>query len=347
MAYKIGIRILGLLAVVVLCDLIYRFTFYVPDLTEKSPEIVQIRKTQDTTDVYYFGESSNVTFAETDTLQETISQLTAWFFPGLKFTNINKYATHGGIYRVWLQQLRGGTGRPKAVVITLNLRSFDATWIHSKLETQLQQSLVLAKPFPPIINRFLLSLQAFDNKTDAQREEDMLREWKTKRLVFPYPFKYATIAEWDHGMSQGGFLKADKTWDLPKIELACHYIKSYAFNIDSLNPRIKDFDAIKDWCDGKGIKLYLNLMAENVQYADSLVGRELVYLMRMNRDYLVKRYHNNGCTVVDNLESVKGKDFIDQNWTTEHYNIYGRKVIAANLARALSRQFPQQYKPAF
>jgi hypothetical protein len=134
---------------------------------------------------------------------------------------------------------------------------------------------------------------------------------------------------------------------MEKIQLACHFIKAYAFNLDESNARIKDFDAIKEWCSKNNVKLDLNLMAENTEYADSLVGKELVFLMRENRDYLVKRYNGRNCVVVDNLEAVRGKDFIDQNWTTEHYVLRGRMKIAKNLADSIRSQFNEYYKNAY
>lgn len=88
-------------------------------------------------------------------------------------------------------------------------------------------------------------------------------------------------------------------------------------------------------------------MAENSEYADSLVGKELVFLMSQNRDYLVKRYTKGNCVVVDNLGLVSGRDFIDQNWTTEHYNYKGRMAIAKNLAEHLKDQFKTEYKLAY
>jgi hypothetical protein len=346
MARKILLKCSLLLLVLVMLNWVYRLTFYEEDLREKSAEILDIRNTLHETDIYYFGESSNVTYAESDSVKESISALTARFFPGLRLTNINKYATHAGIYRSWLEAIDAKPGRPAALVVTLNLRSFDAAWIHSKLETQLRESLVMSGPWPAIVNRFLLSLQAFDNKTEQQREQDVLREWRTVELKFPFPFPYKTVAEWDYAMAQGTYLKSDGSWDMEKIALACHFIKGYAFNLSGENPRVKDFDAIAEWCRVNDVRLYLNLMAENVQYADSLVGKELVFLMRQNRDYLVNRYHKGNCRVVDNLESVKGKDFIDQNWTTEHYNYFGRATIAARLADSLRRDFGKWYKQA-
>ena len=328
-------------------NFVYTYSFFKKDLAKECKEALEIRETQEFTDVYYFGESSNLTYTPEDSIKNTISELTSLFFPSLKINDISKYATHAGIYKYWLREINLKKSKPKAIVVTLNLRSFDAAWIHSKLETQLQESLVLARPYPNLVNRFLLSLQAFDNKTESQREQEMLEEWHTKQLIFPEKFKYKTVAEWDYAMAQGTYLKPDGSWDSEKIILACHYIKSYAFNLDETNPRIKDFDQIADWCAKNKISLYLNLMAENIEYADSLVGKELVFLMRQNRDYLIKRYTKETCKVVDNLELVHGKNYIDQNWTTEHYDYKGRMRIAKNLAEKLQNQFRNEYKSAY
>jgi hypothetical protein len=344
---KIVIKLAALALVITGLDLVYNVTFYKKDLNEKSKEILDLENSLPQTDIYYFGESSNVTYAPGDSIKNTISEITNFFYPGLKITNINKYATHSGIYKYWLSRMNSSSRKPKAVILTLNLRSFDATWINSKLETQLQESIVLTRPYPNIINRFFLSLQAFDNRSEKQRELEVIEEWKRTQLHFPFGFKYKTVHEWDDGMANGGHLKPDGTWDMDKIILSCHYIKSYAFNLDENNPRVKDFDAIYDWCSKNKISLYLNLMAENIEFADSLVGKELVFLMRQNRDFLVQRYSKPNCKVVDNLELVSGKDFIDKNWTSEHYDDKGRMRIAKNLALAMKEQFKNNYKEAY
>lgn len=344
---KIAIKIVFLLLILTGLNYIYDATLFKTDLEEKCEQVVEIRNSQNKTDIFYFAESSNFNSRETDSIKNSISEITNLFFPNLKITAINKPASHAGIFKQWLTQINLGVEKPKAIVVTLNLRSFDAAWIHSRLETPLQESMVLTKPFPNIVNRFLLSLQAFDNKTEKQRDMDMLLDWETKQLKFPFDFKYKTVRQWDNAMSQGSYLKPDGSWDDAKITLACHYVKGYAFNINDDNPRVKDFDEIASWCNKNKINLYLNLLAENVEYADSLVGKELVFLMRENRDYLVKRYSKNNCVVVDNLEKVPGIEFTDQNWTTEHYGYRGRMIVAKNLANALKKQFENKYKKAY
>jgi hypothetical protein len=347
MKKKIGIRFLVLLLLLTGLNFIYTVTLFPEDLLKKCEEVVTMKEQQPVTDIFYFAESSNLSAQANDSIDLSISQMTNLFYPNLKIHAVNKPATHAGIYKEWIKQLDADHHKPKALVVTLNLRSFDAAWIHSRLETPLQESVALLRPFPPLMNRFLLSLNAFDDKTEQQREQLMLEEWKTVQLEFPFPFKYKTVREWDDAMAQGGYYKKDGSLDEEKIILAAHYIKGYAFNIKADNPRVKDFDCIVDWCSKNEIPLYLNLMAENVEYADSLVGKELVFLMRNNRDYLLNRYHKNNCMVIDNLELVPGKEFTDQNWTTEHYSYRGRMAIAKNLAEELKKQFIDDYVKAY
>lgn len=347
MIKKIVIRFLLLLLIFSVLNFIYSATLFDDDMKKVNEQIVEMQQAQETTDVFYFAESSNASAQETDSIKLSISEITNLFFPSLKITAINKPAAHASMFKCWLKQIDLKKKIPRAIVVTLNMRTFDAACRNAPLENKLQIPLILTYPFPKLANRFMLSLQGFYTKTEKQREQDVFDEWRTTKLKFPFEFKYKTTMEWNDAMSKGGYLNADGSWDMKKIELACHYIKGYAFNIDEENPRIKDFDEMVEWCEKQKIPLYLNLLAENVQYADSLVGKELVFLMRANRDYLVKRYHKNNCKVIDNLECVSGQEYTEQNWTTEHYSYRGRMIIAKNLADTLKVQFNNEYKKIY
>ncbi|MDP1802809.1 MAG: hypothetical protein Q8L81_15720 [Bacteroidota bacterium] len=344
---KIVIKISTLILILIGLNFVYNFTLYKKDLYEKSEQFIEIKNEQATTDIFYFAESSNFNVRENDSIMNSISEITNFFFPSLKLTAINKPAAHAGIFKAWLKSIDVKKNKAKAVIITLNMRSFDAAWRHSVLETQLQESVVLVQPYPNLVNRFLLSLQAFDNKTDEQRNKEMLDDWENVKLEFPFDFKYKTVREWDVSFGQYGWDLPDGSPEKNKILLTCHYVKAYAFNLNEKNPRIKDFDEIAEWCNKNNINLYLNLLAENIEYADSLVGKELVFLMKQNRDYLVKRYNKGNCKVIDNLELVNGLEFTDQTWTTEHYGYRGRMIIARNVANTLKDQFSKEYIKAY
>ncbi len=347
MVKKIGIKIIGLIVALVTLNFVYTYTVFPYDLEEICIQVAEMKERQPRTDILYFAESSDYNSRPDDSIQNRISEITNFFFPKLKITTVTKPGAHGEIYKHWLTQVETKYHKPKAIVVTLNLRSFGAAWRNSDLETAMQESIQLLKPYPNLMNRFFLSLNAFDDKTVPEREQIMLEEWKTKKLYFTNEFKYNTVRLWDDAMAKGAFLKPGEVWEEKKIGLSAHYIKGYAFNLDASNPRVKDFDFISQWCHKNGIRLYLNLMAENIQYADSLVGKELVFLMKNNRDYLVKRYTRNDCVVIDNLELLDGKEFSDQNWTTEHYGYKGRMLVARNVANKLKEQFSNYYKKAY
>lgn len=221
------------------------------------------------------------------------------------------------------------------------MRSFNADWINSELETALMQQNVMLQPYPPLLRRFLLAFKAYDNKRYEERVRIMVESWKKEKLKFPYPAKYETTYEWDKALANGSYLLPDGSWDMKKIELATSFVKAYAFSIDTNNnPRIKDFDKICEYARERGWKLVFNLLAENFQKARELAGDDLVFLMKQNRDLLVERYRNKGVIVVDNLEQVADQDFIDKTFPTEHYVARGRIQIAYNVAKALHKSDP-------
>jgi hypothetical protein len=340
---KIGVRIVLLLAIVLLLNIVYKRTFWKDDLDKHADMLWELLHQQHTCDMLYFGESSDFHTDSLDVSKKSISHFASDHFPSLKLGAVSRPAVHAGVYSDVVKHL-SPNAKVKTVIFTLNMRSFDATWINSALESYVLKTRIMYKQYPPVINRFLFSLNAFENKTEKEREQDMLDQWQRDQLKFPYPFKYKNVREWDKAMANGGHLNPDGSWNIPKIDLACHYIKAYAFQVDTLtNPRLKDFDEIVSTCKGKNLNIVFNLMAENVAYADSLVGKDLIYLMRQNRDLLVKRYTQKGVLVIDNLEAVEGKDFVDQNWTTEHYKEKGRRIVARNLAEGLKRIYPKEY----
>ncbi|HSH66562.1 MAG TPA: DUF4843 domain-containing protein [Bacteroidia bacterium] len=343
----VGIKFLMLIGLLIGLNYLYKFTFYEKDLQEHSEIINLVREVVDNkAEIVYVGESSNNTAGKYDLDKRKISDFLADFFPGKKVGDLTKPAAHAGIFYELLRNIPEDAP-VETIVMTMNLRSFDANWIFSNLETPLQKSIVLLKNYPPLYNRFLLSFKQYDIKTDLEREAQFKEKWKQDTLVFPFPFKYVNVVDWDSSRAIQGVYNMDGTYNQQMTELACHYIKAYAFQIDTLtNPRIKDFDKIVQLAKKRNWNLLFNLLAENTQQADSLVGKELIYLIRQNEKLLVNRYSKNNVYVVDNLDSVASRDFLDKNWTTEHYAENGRKKIALNVAHYLKKFYPDQFVEA-
>ncbi|MFW5803873.1 MAG: hypothetical protein ACOCWG_01425 [bacterium] len=334
---KILIRILIITSMMIFFNFIYEKYFQENDIQEHSSIINLVRQVQDSSKIIYLGESSNFTSHPGDTNKQSISQMIADYFPGISLGTINKGALHSQNYLVLLENLPVNSP-VKTIIVTMNLRSFGADWIYSDLETYLQKSMVLLKYNPPLFARFILSFKAYEIKTNKERDKQKRHKWDVEELIFPYPFPYKNVNKWDKGMFDKGIQKEDGSKDWEQTALACHYIKSYAFQIDTnSNPRIKDFDNIMKLAKKRGWNVIFNLMAENMEKARELIGNDLLYLMNSNRDILVDRYTKMGAIVVDNLYDVPNEEFIDQDWTTEHYAQHGRKIIAKNVADSLKK----------
>lgn len=345
MIKKIALKIGLLVMVLVGINIIYINFFFENDLQEHSPIINDIRLIPSDADIIYLGESSNASTKETDTDKRAISQLIGSHFPNLKVYDITKNASHSGIYKYFLENVAESEKR-QTVIVTLNLRSFNSQWINSNLETPLQKSNVLLKPHPPIINRFLLSFKAYEVKTDKEWRLKMKNKWRNDIFDFPYEFSHPGVIEWDQATAKIQMKNDLGEVDFAVTELACHYVKAYGFQIDTLtNPRIKDFNDIVDLAKKRNWNLVFNLLAENTEKADKLLGKDLTFMMNSNADILMKYYERKGVLVVNNLNEVRDEQFIDQNWTTEHYDQYGRITIANNVAKEIQRYYRDEYTP--
>jgi len=324
---------------------VYTKWFFEKDLLEHS-DIIELPRqvVADSCQVVYLGESSNNTYGYAESDHRKISAMVSAYFPKVRVGDMTKSASHAQTYYNMLKQVPKDAS-VETVIVTMNLRSFDAGWIYSRLETALRKQIVLLQDYPPLMNRFLLAFKAYPIRSEEEWDAIARKHWKKDPLDFPYDFEWNNTHQWDSAMAWGGWHGFDGQRDQQLTELACHYIKSYAFQIRDDNPRIKDFDAIVDLCRERGWHLIFNLMAENVDKANELVGKDLLFLMKQNRDYLMQRYDTQeDVTVVNNLDMVRDVNFIDQDWTTEHYYGEGRHIIAHQVAQALRQYYPNEYQ---
>jgi hypothetical protein len=335
-----GICFLALLSgLLVLTNAIYVRWFFRQDIIEAdATQLFRLDSLEDISDVLYFGESSNATYSPHDTCPLAISEILQRECPQVKIGTMDHGAYHAKLYLDLIKNITPGS-RVKTIIVTMNLRSFGTVWINSALETPLMKTDVMYKKYPPIIRRLMLAFGAFDNTSPEDRNEIMLKHFKDDKLPVIPGFRFTNIKDWDRDRCyspQDTF--PDGKLNGPQKDIACQYIKVHGFLIDTLtNPRIRDFDEIVKVASEKHLNLVFNLMAENMDYADSLVGYPLPQLMEANRKLLVKRYNRNGVIVVDNIHLVDGNNFLEPYVVTEHYNQVGRIAIAKNVAKTAAK----------
>jgi len=317
-----------------LLNLLYRKTAWIPFLDAEAEQYLQVRKIGKC-DVIYVSESSNFPPANiSERESRKISQFVSDYYPGLLFEAINKPASHAGIYRRLLD-IMPDDNEVQTVVVTMNLRSFGPSWINSELETPLNKANTMYNNLPPLFDRFLVSLNAYDDASPVKRQEALMAEWHRNTLPLSEPKNSVT-----------GWCAVEKwgDWRSPKRQLADQFIKQYAFVIDAKNPRVKDFDALAAMAKERGWNMVFNILAENVEKADSLAGPELVGIMENNVHWLETRYSAQGITVLNNLEALGSSHFTDKDFPTEHYDEQGRKTIARNVALCIRTFHRSQFR---
>lgn len=340
---KILFRIGLLIVVLFVSNIIYIRFFYESDLQKYSKIINLVRDVPLNADIVYIGESSNITMRQDDLDKRKISTMISDYYPGLKIYDITKPAAHAGIYYQLLRNIPLKS-KVKTIIVTLNLRSFNADWIYSGLETPLQKSIVLIKPYPPLYNRFLLSFKDYDIRTESENNALKNKMYKSDSFHNHASLPYKNVLEWKENKAKDAFYNKDGSINQELTNLSLSYIIAYAFQIDTLtNPRISDFNKIVRLGRRRGWNIVFNLLAENMQRAKELVGDELISFMDENRNLLIDYYNRKNVMVVDNLFGVENEQFIDQNWTTEHYAQKGRRFIARNVADSLKTFYKQDF----
>ena len=178
--------------------------------------------------------------------------------------------------------------------------------------------------------------KAYPHWTEEERDKLVLNHLKKQEFNIP-DFPYHNASEWDHAIGKSGMLFNGTYPSTDTVILTCHHIKHFAYQLDENNPRIKDFDNIAKLCQKRNWQLILNIVADNMDQIEALVGPELSWLMNQNAQYIIERYEAQGAIVVNNLNEVRDEDFFERDFPTEHYTQNGRLTIARNVAEAISK----------
>lgn len=334
----ITIRLLIAVALFFVLNELYFYTFWKSDVNKHADTLENLWVVPSNSDAIYFGESSNFHITERDTFKHRISYILDDLLPEHKLATVDNAGLHLGTYLALMQNIPSQLSL-KYIVITLNMRSFDATWRYSEFETNLSKLERLIAPGPKLWNKFLVSLNHYDNKSNAERLIQVQNAWKSEYFTIP-DIPYHNVADWDKAIAWGEWTGAKKNMNTDTISLAAHHVKNFAFDINlKTNERIKDLEEIINLSQKKGWVVYFNVLAENVSQTKELIGPGLVSLMKQNVTKLKKQYETEDVIFIDNLEILPDSCFVDRNWPTEHYNYTGKQIVAKRIAQKIKERF--------
>ena len=333
-----SMRVLLVGLLIILANFLYRITFYKKDIAKHGDILENLWVVPPDTEAIYFGESSNFHESPRDTMKFRISGMIDTLVPKLKIYHVDNSGLHAGTYLAVMKNIPADS-KVNTFIITMNLRSFGAGWRYAGngAENYLAKTERMLSPTLPIINRFMVSLKAYDYKSDREREKQVQHAWKKDSFDIPN-FNYHTTHAWDSAMAWGTWLESNPNLTKENIPLAAQYIKNFSFVIDTnTNERIHDFDAIMELANKKNYTIYFNILGENVDEAEQLAGSELIYLIEKNTKFLIGRYSKKGAIVVNNLHAIPDSCFVDRDFPTEHYNFVGKQIIAKRVAEQINR----------
>tara|TARA_B110000285_G_scaffold155897_1_gene173979 strand:+ start:316 stop:1326 length:1011 start_codon:yes stop_codon:yes gene_type:complete len=330
---KIVVRFFVLAVMLVAMNFIYILFFLESDLQAHSPIINSLRAIPKETTVLYFGESSNTSYSELDKNKKSISQMLDNLLPNETVSDITKSAAHAGIYKVLMENV-SETNNIHTVVVTMNLRSFNADWVYSDLEAPLQKEILLLQKRPALYNRFLLSFKGYHPMNDRKRFEK-INAWQgsISLKVTGLP-TFNNIESWKQKIKDNW--KGD---DLEQRQLALNYTNTFGFNINfKKHPRIIDFNEIISISKKRNWNLVFHILPENMETMEALVGNSLPKIVQENSTKLAEYFSQKGVTVVNGVSLNKGEEFSDKAYPTEHYAEKGRMVVAQKIKECFSQR---------
>lgn len=323
---KIGVRILAISLLFAGANWIYNKFFFINFLQDHGTLLYYQENALDADYLYYSASSDFSYDPKTDTNKDRISKIIDEN-TSFKLKHVTEAAHHAGIFAPAIGRLK--ENEVKGIVVVMNYRSFSPEWLESFNENSLLQSKVLYEDRPNLVNRVLISLNAYDQVSDKEREENFLAMFKNWKLPLEAPKN--TIESWCQVEKYGD-------WRNPKRQLADHIIKNYAFDLHQNSPRMSDFDQIAVLASEKKLNLIFVIIPENTELSDSLLGKDIISIMNKNRSFLTNRYHkpHENQYVLDIMDILEDDNFIDRLYPTEHYNFEGRKKVAVEIANYLN-----------
>ena len=341
------IRVSFGLAIFLLANYCYKALFWVDDTNEFNPTLDNLFVNEPTADILYFGESSNFHLEHPKTKKVRISDYIDSFLTQHEVNPVDNAGLEASNYLYIMKNLPEQT-QVKALVVTMNLRSFGYTWILDGNYNYHRRANEFAELRPPLINRFFVALKAYDHIPESERVALLTKHKNQDPIHWPFSLSYHTLSEWNHSLQNRDWTGHSTYSKQEALSMASHYVKNFAFSLNTEeNPRINDFDQIVMFASQRNIPLVFHLLSENIEQAEKMVGEEMSWLLRQNAQTLVNRYHDGkNVWVVNNLETVPDAMFVDRHFPIEHYSNLGKKMCAQNIVDTL-RGIPSLFEIEF
>mgnify|MGYP001588958618 FL=1 len=331
-AFKnLGLRLAFGVALFFLLNGLYSAYFFKSDVEKYAPIRPEIIENFKNGDIVYMGESSNTSFNPwTDTMSESIGDFLQLYLPNKKVSQISHESFHLGLFKDMLQLWKPGK-EEQTIVITLNMRTFGPSAIYSGTEARNQQEALFYSMRFPLLTRIFLSLHFYDNRGDLERTRLKFKHWRTEKPSV---------------LKRLGEVNADLEGAPEKLrQMADAYVKELMFSIDESNPRLKDLKGIIDFGKRNKVNVVFHILPENRDYAQGLIGDELLKQMDDNVTFLVNFLQKNEAKYVNNYRISNFKDYTDQFYPTEHVNVRMRHGIAYKISRFFESKIPEYSIP--
>jgi hypothetical protein len=328
-------RILIFLGVLLGTEYLYSTFFYESDLKQHLPLLLEFRSMEEGNDVLFLTQSSIYEKQDPSSQPGYLSEILGNHYPDLTVSEIIIENGELVLVNAILPTLDADL-LPKTLILNLALHEF--AWeksLHSQYFAFKKNSRLIATPSAALNRmRFLLTR---GHITERERMGMIHREWENDKIDIPAMPHYLCVKDWDRKMLLDGVKDEKGEYDHQQTALACHYIKQFGAPIDFRHhPLMKELDELIGHARKMDFELVINLVPQNVEDMQRLVGEDLITMLAHNRFVLSSKASENGIAFVDNSSLLGASDFLDRERVSTSISLKGKKQWVDFLATKIA-----------
>jgi len=321
---------------------IYSKFFFSVDLKKYASPFYEIIDPHKDKRLLYFSDiSENVPFSDKKDL--SIGELLEGRLKSNVLLKYNADFADAETFRILLENIPPESDL-QSIIIPINLRTLSKEWKYAANRIDLENSMLLLQNYPPLFNRLDLAFKSPSlTGSDTKLSQKIKDEFRINSLVNFENLTYKSIHEWERNMALAGIRNDEDEYDHMASALACHYIKSYAYPIASIQESdvLKEYERIIQLADHRSWNIIFHLLPLNVEEIESLCGPQLLSILYYNQEMLKAYFSKRNVSFIDNLFEIADGDFIKSKKPREIYHFEGRKKIANSIVEVIEQLHPE------
>ena len=299
-----------------------------PLIVSRERGMESIRKLEryldDDTDVIFFSDSVNRSFARDDTKKKAVSENLQEKLPEYSVGSVDEYAFQMDVYLHFFRYIINHEKRPRAIVVPINMNTFSPNWNLRPIDQFDQLKLILIHNNSIIFNALYSPLKTFKVLPEMPSITD--KEFKSTPVF-----------------NGGTFVGCVRDYEGPKYLAATRrnrknkVIYYYMYSLKEDHRRLRQMMQIARLGRENSIKVIFYITPIDWESCGRLV-EGFSERLRENTAVVCTVLSREKFDVVDMAFEIKAENFCWGSYPNEHLDDFGRDYVAGRIARRIREE---------